>query len=74
MGRYGPAVADLERALALNPNDYDAIYALGSVLELFRLPERAYQTYLRAMAIHPHHEEVITALERLEPQFGGKDL
>ena len=74
VGRYGPAVADLERALALNPNDYDAIYALGSVLELFRLPERAYQTYLRAMAIHPHHEEVITALERLEPQFGGKDL
>lgn len=73
-GLYGPSVADLERALALNPNDYDAIYALGTVFEQFRKPDLAYETYLRAKAIHPHHEEVLSALERLRPQAGGKDL
>ncbi|EBA16611.1 TPR domain protein [Roseobacter sp. SK209-2-6] len=73
-GYYGPAVADLERALALNPNDYDAIFALGQVLETVQRPKRAYQAYLRAKSIHPHHEEVTTALERLMPLYGGRDL
>ena len=74
LGAYGPSVADLERALALNPNDYDAIYALGTVFEQFRDPKHAYEVYLRAKAIHPHHEEVLSALERLRPQVAGKDL
>lgn len=73
-GLYGPSVADLERALVLNPNDYNAIYALGTVFEQFRDPEHAYETYLRAKAIHPHHEEVLSALERLRPVVAGKDL
>lgn len=74
LGAYGPAVADLERALALNPNDYNAIYALGTVFEQFQSPKRAYAAYLRAKAIHPHHEEVLSALERLRPEVAGKDL
>lgn len=73
-GLFGPSVADLERALALNPNDYNAIYALGTVFEQFREPKRAYAAYLRAKAIHPHHEEVLNALERLRPDVAGKDL
>lgn len=73
-GRYGPAVADLERALFLNPNDYNAIFALGNVFEHFRDPDAAYQAYLRAQAIHPHHEDVSTALDRLRPTVVGKEL
>lgn len=74
LGLYGPSVADLERALALNPQDYNAIYALGVVFEQFRLPERAYEVYLRAEAIHPHHEEVSNALQRLAPLVAGREL
>jgi tetratricopeptide (TPR) repeat protein len=74
MELYGPSVADLERALALNPNDYNAIYALGALFEQFRDPERAYQAYQRAKAIHPHHEQVSSALERLKPLVEGKEL
>lgn len=73
-GRFGPAVADLERALYLNPNDYNAIFALGNVFEHFRNPDAAYQAYLRAQAIHPHHEAVSTALDRLRPKVVGKTL
>ena len=72
--RFGPAVADLERALYHNPNDYNAIFALGNVFEHFRDPERAYQAYQRAQAIHPHHKDVSTALERLRPTVVGKEL
>lgn len=74
MGKFGPAVADLERAMALNPNDYDALYILGTVFEHFRDPQKAYDAYERAKAIHPHHEEVTKALERLAPTVVGKEL
>lgn len=70
----GPAVADLERALALNPNDYNAIYGLGVVLEHFNDPKAAFEAYSRAQSIHPHHEEVTKALERLSPAVAGKEL
>ncbi len=70
----GPAVADLERALALNPNDYNAIYGLGVVLEHFGDAKSAHEAYTRAQSIHPHHEEVTKALERLKPVVAGKKL
>lgn len=72
--RFGPAVADLERALALNPNDYNAIFALGQVFEYFGDPTRAYAAYERAKAIHPHHEEVTKALDRLSVEVNGQSL
>ena len=66
--------SDLERALTLNPNNYNAIYGLGSVLETVGDETRAYKAYERAKAIHPNHEEVTKALERLEPRVKGKAL
>lgn len=74
IGLYGPSVADLEHALALNPNNYDAIYALGTIFEQFRDPQNAYAAYLRAKAIHPTHQEVTKALDRLAPLVEGKEL
>lgn len=73
-GLYGPALGDLERALRLNPNNYNAIFGLGAILETFEDPQRAYQAYLRAQAIHPHHEELGKALERLKPLVEGQAL
>ncbi|MBB94588.1 MAG: hypothetical protein CML68_08305 [Rhodobacteraceae bacterium] len=71
---FGPAVADLERTLALNPNNYRAIFGLGAILETFGDEKRAYQAYLRAEAIHPHFEDVIEALDRLRPGVEGQTL
>lgn len=71
---FGPAVADLERALAINPHNYNAIFGLGAILERFGDEERAYEAYSRVKAMHPHHEEVEAALERLESRVGGTSL
>jgi tetratricopeptide (TPR) repeat protein len=73
-GRFGPAAADLERALALNPQDYDAIFALGQMWEFFENPHKAHVAYGRAKAIHPHHEAVTKALNRLSEEALGKPL
>lgn len=71
---FGPALADLERALALNPNNYDAIRGLAAMFEVFGDPKRAYQAYERVLAIHPHHDDVIKAVERLRPEVEGEAL
>lgn len=73
-GLYGPALADLERALALNPNNYNAIVGLGAIFEELGDATRAYQAYQRVQAIHPHHEDVGRALDRLRPGIEGQAL
>ncbi len=70
----GPALLDLETALALNPNNYNAILGLAAILETFGDSELAYEAYLRVQAIHPHHEAATEAIERLKPHVMGKTL
>lgn len=71
---YGPAVSDLEKALALNPHNYNAIFGLAVILETFGDKKRAYEAFRRVEAIHPNHEDVAPALERLLPQIEGTSL
>lgn len=71
---YGPALADLETALRLNPNNYNAIFGLAVLLEEFGDTQRAYDAYTRVRAIHPNHSEVSSALERLERDVVGQSL
>lgn len=70
----GPAIADIEHTLALNPNNYGAIFGLGTILEAFGDKKRAYEAYLRAQSIHPHHEDISAAVERLRAEIQGKAL
>lgn len=72
--RFGMAAADLEYALTLNPNNYDAIYGLGLIFEVLEQPQKAFDAYERALSIHPHHEEVTNAVNRLKPRIEGKAL
>ncbi|QBF32433.1 tetratricopeptide repeat protein [Thalassococcus sp. S3] len=71
---YGPAVSDLERALFLNPNNYNAIFGLGTILETFEDYDRAFDAYQRALTIHPHHEDVLQAVERVKTKVDGQAL
>ncbi|WP_254054660.1 hypothetical protein [Roseovarius sp. EL26] len=73
-GMYGPAMADLEHTLALEPRHFNAILSLGVVLEEVNKPHLAYEAYKQVLAIHPHQEDVTTALERLDGTIGGADL
>ena len=70
-GRTGPALADLERTLALEPRHFEALAGLGFVMiELGELGSAL--TVLRAAAaIHPAIPEVNDAIERLERDLEG---
>lgn len=74
IGLLGPAMADIERALTLQPKHYNAMISLAAILEQLDYPEMAYEALSQARAIHPHIEDVTTALERLEHEIGGENL
>ncbi|MCM2561392.1 tetratricopeptide repeat protein [Lutimaribacter sp. EGI FJ00015] len=70
----GPALADLEQALLINPQHFDALYGLATVLEQVNQPELAYDTYALVLALHPHYDKAKAARARLETQVEGREL
>lgn len=73
-GLAGPALADLEQALMLNPHHFDALYGLGTVLEQLDKPMLAYETYALVLQMHPHYDEARAARARLKAEVEGREL
>lgn len=72
-GRYGPAMADIAQALALNPLHFGALSGLGTILEETGRHPQALEVYRAARAIHPHQPVLVRAVERLERRVAGRD-
>ena len=73
-GDYGPAAADLARALELEPRNFAALTQLGAMLEEMGDDARAMTAYRESLAIHPHQQEAIDGLARLEMANHGTDI
>ncbi|WP_253799034.1 tetratricopeptide repeat protein [Rhodovulum sp. P5] len=73
-GRYGPAMADLERTLALNPSHFGALSGLGAILEEVGRYDDALRAFEAARAIHPHDPDLEDAVTRLERLTSGQTL
>ena len=71
---HGPALSDLEHALSLDPQNFEALTGLGVVLEQINAPELALRAYDEVLAIHPHLEQVITARSRVAETVSGLPL
>jgi tetratricopeptide (TPR) repeat protein len=73
-GLIGPAVADLETALTLNPQHFEAIKGLGLILESLGSVKLAWRAYEQAASLYPSDPELAAAFERLGPAVRGTDL
>lgn len=73
-GLYGPALADLEQTLALNPDQYDAIFGLGAMMMELDRPSLAAKAFRHVLRLHPTHENATNALEQLERRGFGRTL
>jgi tetratricopeptide (TPR) repeat protein len=73
-GEFGPSLADISRALQLNPRHFGALSGLAAILEDAGKPDRALEVYKAALAIHPHLEGVVEAILRLETRQKGQEL
>tara|TARA_R110002110_G_scaffold132616_2_gene314371 strand:- start:533 stop:1090 length:558 start_codon:yes stop_codon:yes gene_type:complete len=72
--RYGPALADLERTLALNPQHYEAIFGFGVMVQEFGDARRAAALFRRVLALYPHHPHAAEALTLLKRDGIGREL
>ena len=68
---YGPALEDLRRVLALNPQHFGALTGLAVILQELGFEPEALEAWQAVQAIHPHRPEVTKAIEALEKATGG---
>lgn len=73
-GLYGPALDDLRRALVLNPNNYNAIFGFGIMLQEFGEYELASEAFHQVLVLNPHHDSAKTALDQLKGSGIGQTL
>lgn len=73
-GRYGLALRDLAQTVVLEPRHFNALYGLGVVFEKTGRFALAQEALMRAHSIHPYHEAVSEALERVARKLGGADI
>ncbi|MBC9245607.1 hypothetical protein H4P12_02505 [Paracoccus sp. 11-3] len=73
-GQFGPALADLAKALQLEPRHFAALTQLGAMLEESGDTERALAAYRASLKIHPHQQEAIDGVERLERLQSGTEI
>ena len=68
------ALADLNRALTYEPRHFNAWMALGHVRMAAGDKRRALEAYRKALALHPHLEDVKRIVDRIAPDIDGRDL
>lgn len=72
--RLGPAMADIEEALARNPLHFGALAGLGAILEQVERPEAARAAFAAALELHPHRPGLRQAVDRLDRALAGRAL
>lgn len=73
-GAFGPAIADLGRALELEPRQFQALTQLAAILEEMGQDDRALAAYRQSLTIHPHQQEAIDGAARLERKALGTNI
>ena len=70
----GDAIADLQRALVLEPRHFAAWASLGQLYLAQDDKRRALEAFRRAEAVYPQWDVVKKAIEALAPDVDGRDL
>lgn len=73
-GLIGPALGDLEQALALTPHHFGAMRGLAVIFESLDDAPRAYEAYEMVLRLHPNDEEAQKGVERLRGKVQGREL
>lgn len=72
--KYGPALSDLERALALEPRHFGAMAGTAVIFEELGLKKEALELYYALRDVHPNRENLSASIERLEKATAGRSL
>lgn len=73
-GLYGPSLADIQRALALNPRHFGALAGLGTIMMELGREKDALKAFRAAHELNPHRSDLKEAVQNLGPKHDGVDL
>lgn len=74
LGLTGPALDDIQQALALNPRHFEAMRGLAIIMEELERPTDALELYDLILEINPQSVDARDARARLELQLEGQAL
>ena len=69
----GPALADLEQTLALNPKNFLAILGLGQLFQRLGRPDLALKAYDQALIVHPNFSAALELKEAMKAYLQDKN-
>lgn len=72
--KYGPALEDIGRALALRPDHFGAMTGLAVIFQNTGLHAEALEVWYLVRALHPHRAEMEEAIRALEAKVSGAEL
>lgn len=73
-GDYGASLADIEQVLRREPRHWGALAGLSMILVSVERKEEAIEIMDRALAIHPHLDEMRERREKLAEEVAGSDI
>lgn len=71
--KYGLALEDIRRTLALNPHHFGAMSGLAIIFEEIGQPEGALAAWREVERLHPNREGLANSIDRLESSLEGRD-
>ena len=74
LGYNGPALADLEQVLALDPQNFFAILGLGQLFQSLGRPDLALKAYDQALEVHPHFAVALELKDALAAHVQDKNI
>jgi len=74
VGDYEGSVADVDKALALEPRHFGALSGLGLIRAAQERDEEAIDAFERALAVNPHMPGVIANIEHLKQRLKDKQI
>ena len=72
--RAGPAIEDLRQALALNPNQWEAMGGFAALLEEIGREDDALEVWRKVHDMNPQNPEAQASVDRLELALEGRTL
>lgn len=71
---YGPALEDIEKALAINPRHFGAMTGLAVILQSIGMKKESLDVWYMVRDLNPHRQELQDAIKQLEAEVGGTSL
>jgi len=73
-GDFDGAMADISRAIKLEPRHFGALAGMAAILESAGLDERALEIWKKILSIYPLEADVQKRINSLEAEIGGQEL